>query len=129
MIVDLNIRVLRNYIISIAFIISSIIFYFKGSFKTCIIIWFIVLIGYLINLILDDCVKMSNCTQRTLYVLEQIEKITEKDRPEDPKLWCENIIELYDRQLTERKTFKDEIGAIAGFIGTIIGSAVFVKFF
>lgn len=129
MIVDLNIRVLRNYIISITFIISSVVSYFKGNFKACIIIWLIVLIGWLINLILDNHVKMDNCTHRTLFVLNEIEQAVKKDRPEEPKLWCESIQGLYDRQLAERKTFKDEIGAIAGFIGTIIGSAVFVKFF
>ena len=129
MVVDLNLRVLKNYIISITFIISSVVSFFKGRFKICIIIWLIVLIGWLINLILDNHVKMDNCTKRTLIVLNEIEKALKKDKPEDPRLWCESIQGLYDRQLAERKTFKDEIGAIAGFIGTIIGSAIFVKFF
>ena len=39
-----------------------------------------------------------------------------------------NIRNFYNDTMEKRKLFKDEIIAIAGFMGTILGSTFFLKF-
>ncbi len=127
-------RVLRNYFISILFIGSCVFCYFKDkgvfTLKNATLVWTIILIGWGINFILDNHKKMDNTTESTLSVLKEIESTLKdnKDKIDNPNTMYNEIKDFYNTVLNTRKTFKDEIWAIVGLIGTLLGSTTFIKF-
>ena len=128
-------REIRNFIVSVLFIFTAIFCHFKSSepftLKNCIIVWVMILIGWAINFILDNHKKMDDEHKKCLEVFGEMENSIEKNRIEKDCLdeTFKNIRDFHNSVLEKRKFFKDEIGAIASFITTILSSAIFIKVF
>lgn len=126
-------RVIRNFIVSVLFIFTTIFCHFKNSepftLKNCIIVWVVVLIGWAINFILDDYKKSDDEHERCLEVFNEMENSIKKNGIEKDCLdeTFKNIRDFHSSVLEKRKAFKDEIGVILGSIATILGSVTFIK--
>lgn len=124
-------RVIRNFIVSVLFIFTTIFCHFKNSepftLKNCIIVWVVVLIGWAINFILDNHRKMDAALSKFSNFLNSANAAMVKTGLifEDELKECKDF---YNSTFKERKNFKNEIGVILGSIATILGSATFIKF-
>jgi hypothetical protein len=90
-----------------------------------------ILIGWAINFILDNHKKMDDEHKKCLKVFDEMENSIERTGVKKGHLdeTFKNIRDFHNSVLEKRKLFKDEIGAIAGFITTILSSAIFIKVF